>query len=210
MTPSSQTTEETNEEPDPDTRTNCFEKGLRCWAWAAGISWAVKSDSPLDTACHIVYEVYMCFQCRWREVDTEEPPGAEASGAVGLHGPFQNKQRSPGGYQLTRTVRSPVSSAPLPPCPSPSPPSCQLSHQTARHTYHNHQPLSASCSGNRALWKHGPALYIFISHAHQHTYYHVECMHVFSHHAGLTAAFTLAVKHLGTRAPVQCAHIYLR
>lgn len=43
--------------------------------------------------------------------------------------------------------------------PLPSPPLCQLSHQTTRHMYHNHQQLSDGCSGNRALWKHGPALY---------------------------------------------------
>lgn len=94
---------------------------------------------------------YMCFACRRRKVDTEEPPGAEASGAVGLHGSFQNKQRSPGGYQLTWTVRSPISSAPQCPSPLHSPLLCQLSHQTTRHTYHNHQQLSVGL-----LWQQSP------------------------------------------------------
>lgn len=61
-----------------------------------------------------------CVFCRWREVHPEEPPGAEAAGAVGLRGPVQDQQRSPGRHQLPRTV-----SPPPPLLPHP----CQVSHQ---------------------------------------------------------------------------------
>lgn len=103
-------------------------------------------------AYHIFYDAYMCFQCRWREVDSEEPPGAEASGTVGLHGSFQNKQRSPGGYQLARTVRSPISSAPPASCPSPLP--SVLSAFSSDYTSHVLQPPAAL---RRLLWQQGLA-----------------------------------------------------
>lgn len=103
------------------------------------------------TAYHIFHDAYMCFQCRWREVDTKEPPGAETSGAVGLHGSFQNKQRSPGGYQLTWTVRSPISSAPLPPCLFPLP--SVLSAFSSDYTSHVLQPPAAL---RRLLWQQSP------------------------------------------------------
>lgn len=107
--------------------------------------------SPFDRACGIFYDAYMCFQCRWREVDSEEPPGAEASGTVGLHGSFQNKQRSPRGYQLARTVRSPLSSAALASCPSLLP--SVLSAFSSDYTSHVLQPPAAH---RRLLWQQGP------------------------------------------------------
>ena len=135
----------------------------------------------------------MSFHCRRREVDTKEPPGAEAPGAVGLHGPFQNKQRSSGGYQLARTVSSPFSSAPLPSCPSPlSPPtpSCQLSHQTTRHMFR--KPPAAL---GRLLWQQSPVKAwtgpcTFLSYAHQHTYNHIRAVCALSHRSWPHCSFS--------------------
>lgn len=126
-----------------------------------------------------MFMILMCFQYRRGEVDTKEPSGAEAPGAVGLYGSFQNKQRSPWGYQLARTVRTPISLAPPPKPLSLCPPlclSCQLSHQTTRHMYRNHQQLSDGCSGNSSSVKElsSPA---FFSPTHSDIHLnHVECM----------------------------------
>lgn len=112
----------------------------------------------------VLFVFFFAFLRRRRKVDTEEPPGAEASGPVGLHGPVQNKPRSPGGHQLSRTVSSPVcvsAPPPLPIAPLLLPPLCRLSHQTTRHMYRNRQQPSVGCSGNRSSVKakRGPAPY---------------------------------------------------
>lgn len=156
----------------------------------------LKLMSVTSRLTHISHDADMSFHCRRREVDTKEPPGAEAPGAVGLHGPFQNKQRSPGGYQLARTVSSPFFLQHLYPLvPLPSPPSCQLSHQTTRHMFR--KPPAAL---RRLLWQQSPVKAwtgpcTFLSYAHQHTYNHIRAVCVFSHHSWTHCSFSQTHAH---------------
>lgn len=81
------------------------------------------------------------------------------------------------------------------PCVSlPFPLSCQLSHQTTRHMYHNYQQLLGGCSGNRALRKHVRPC-SFFSYAHQHTYNHIQCIPCWTYCSIYTHSQTSTYKH---------------
>lgn len=143
------------------------------------------------------------FPCRWRKVDTEEPPGAETTGAVGLHGSFQNKQRSPGGYQLARTVRSPpFSLAHLPSCPFPL--RSVLSAFSSDYASHVAQPPAAL---RRLLWQQSPVKAwtgpVLFSPTPINIHITTESVRAFSHCEGLAAAL-LPVKHTNTCAYSTC------
>ena len=152
-------------------------------------------DIPFDTAYHISHDATCLFT-------------ADGEKSILKNHLEQKPQAQWGSMDPSRINRGPLEDINSPEqwalpflqhlyplVPLPSPPSCQLSHQTTRHMFR--KPPAAL---RRLLWQQSPVKAwtgpcTFLSYAHQHTYNHIRAVCVFSHHSWTHCSFSQTHAH---------------